>query len=320
MKEIQGCDIIADVHGRHPQLRKLLGELGYRREGSAFIPPLGRKALFLGDLIDTKRGHAVPGGVRDTLQTVKAMQEGGHALAIMGNHEFNALCFHTAGPNGRPLRSHSSGNIAMHQGTLDDFPDHAEASGEWHRVWLPWMMEMPLALDLGGIRAVHACWHPAHLERLAGRSLKNRGFLIACSSEASPEGQALKTVLKGVEIPLPRGISFTDHGGNSRRKFRARWWEAPAPDRSCRDLVFPDDERIPQLYPPMGAGERCCPYPADAPPLFIGHYSKPGGLPLAPERPNLACLDYGAGSGGPLVAYRWSGERVINPAHFVGVS
>ena len=45
--------------------------LGYHSEGDGFVPPAGHKALFLGDLIDTKPGHPFPGGVRATLRAVK---------------------------------------------------------------------------------------------------------------------------------------------------------------------------------------------------------------------------------------------------------
>ena len=40
----------------------------------------------------------------------------------------------------------------------------------------------------------------------------------------------------------------------------------------------------------------------------------------APDRlaPNIACLDYSAAKpGGKLVAYRWSGERVLERENFV---
>jgi len=36
--------------------------------------------------------------------------------------------------------------------------------------------------------------------------------------------------------------------------------------------------------------------------------------PLAPQ---VACVDYSAGKGGPLVAYRWDGESVLDTRGFV---
>jgi hypothetical protein len=59
------------------------------------------------------------------------------------------------------------------------------------------------------------------------------------------------------------------------------------------------------------------PYPPDERPVFFGHYFKPADSPAHPERHNVACLDYSAATGGPLVAYRWKGEASINPEHYV---
>ena len=45
-------DIIGDVHGCFDELAALLAELGYQVDGHAVTPPDGRKAVFLGDLVD----------------------------------------------------------------------------------------------------------------------------------------------------------------------------------------------------------------------------------------------------------------------------
>jgi hypothetical protein len=39
--------------------------------------------------------------------------------------------------------------------------------------------------------------------------------------------------------------------------------------------------------------------------------------PVGPLLPNLACLDYSAANGGPMVAYRWDGEAVLDPQKFL---
>ena len=103
-------DIIADVHGRHDKLAALMARLGYQYDGISFVPPAGHRALFLGDLIDTKPGHKLPGGVRATLHAVKAMHDRGHALVLMGNHELNAVCYHTRGKTAEWLRNHDEKN------------------------------------------------------------------------------------------------------------------------------------------------------------------------------------------------------------------
>ncbi len=76
-------DIIGDVHGCHEELVSLLAKLGYEvaddRSGAA--PPEGRKAVFLGDLVD--RGPNTPG----VLRLVMGMVASGSALCVPGNHE-----------------------------------------------------------------------------------------------------------------------------------------------------------------------------------------------------------------------------------------
>ena len=310
-------DLIADVHGRYDKLEPLMARLDYQHDGLSFVAPAGRKALFLGDLIDTKPGHPQPGGVRKTLHAVKAMHDRGHALVLMGNHELNAICYHTVDRNGRPLRIHGSKNARTHQGTLDDFSDHKDPTGEWHSVWMPWMKSLPFRLDLGGLRAVHACWHPEFFPFLEGKNLHDYEFLLACADKRTPEGEAIEILLKGVEVPLPDPYDFEDHTGIRRKHFRARWWEQPGDDVHCRDLVFPASDQIPEV--PVNAEHReiFSPYPEDAPPVFFGHYFKPANQAPEPERHNVACLDHSAATNGPLVAYQWKGEASINPQHYL---
>lgn len=82
-------DIIGDVHGCHDELRELLGELGYEisgpRESPTVKAPEGRRAIFLGDLVD--RGPDSPG----VLRLAMSMTASGAALCIPGNHEVKLL-------------------------------------------------------------------------------------------------------------------------------------------------------------------------------------------------------------------------------------
>jgi hypothetical protein len=310
-------DIIADVHGRIDKLTALLHRMGYLHDGVSHVPPPGRMALFLGDLIDPKPGHAIPGGVRATLELVKAMADRGHARVLMGNHELNALHYHTPAPGGAWLRHHGEQNRAMHQGTLDDFPDYEDSAGEWHTVWMPWLKRLPIFLELEGLRAVHASWHPGHLAFLTGASLENDDFLRATADPATPEGRAIEAVLKGIEIPLPPGIDYFDHTGIRRPNFRARWWEVPASGTRLDELVFPANPLIPTEPLPENARALFQPYPEHAVPVFVGHYFKPVDSPLRPERHNVAVLDHSAAKDGPLVAYRWQGEARIDANHYI---
>jgi hypothetical protein len=310
-------DIIADIHGRFDKLSSLMERLGYAEDDDGFIPPAGHRALFLGDLIDPKPGHSLPGGVRSTLRAVKAMCDRGDALCLMGNHELNAIYYHSKGQDGRWLREHGDKNLRMHEGTLADFPDHLDPVGEWLSVWLPWMKRLPFFLELGGFRAVHATWHPEMIARVAGRDLQCPDFFLAGSDKHTEEGEALETLLKGVEVELPDGIKFTDHTGASRGNIRARWWELPESGIGYDSLVFPANPAIPADRVSDVSFTQIPGYALDAPPVFFGHYLKPADSPILPERHNVACLDYAAAKDGTLVAYRWRGESRINPENYI---
>lgn len=83
-------DIIGDVHGCFDELAKLLQALGYMLDtgddGSFMVQnPPGRKAIFLGDLVD--RGPKTP----DVLRLVMSMVESGAALCVPGNHDTKLL-------------------------------------------------------------------------------------------------------------------------------------------------------------------------------------------------------------------------------------
>ena len=70
-------DIVGDVHGCLAELEELLLALGYA-DG---VPPEGRRAVFLGDLVD--RGPDSVG----VLRRVMGMVAGGAALCVPGNHD-----------------------------------------------------------------------------------------------------------------------------------------------------------------------------------------------------------------------------------------
>ena len=66
------------------------------------------------------------------------------ALAIMGNHEFNAICYHTSDGAGGNLRSHTeenNKNTVQHQATLDQLA--IPYRDEWES-YLAWFKSLPL--------------------------------------------------------------------------------------------------------------------------------------------------------------------------------
>lgn len=309
----RNLDFIGDIHGQHDKLVGLLGKLGYQRDGElGFRHPQGRRVVFLGDYID--RGPKV----RETLQTVKAMVDAGDALAIMGNHEFNAIAWVTPDPNPPSsdrtyLRHHASKNRKQHAATLSQFEGR---ESEW-KDWLQWFKQLPMWLDVGGARAVHACWDSRSIEVLGAGSLQDSDFFLRCATRGSNEFHALETVLKGPELELPKGVTVPDKEGEPRKSLRCRWWGRSASSgTTLREIAMPpgctdlgqtvaseDLEKLPNYADPV--------------PVFVGHYWIPESAPRAPLAPNVACLDYSAGVGGPLVAYRWDGETHLRGAKMI---
>jgi len=78
-------DIIGDVHGCFDELTALLEQLGYAVDGDAVTPPVGRKVVFLGDLVD--RGPKIP----QVLHLVMQMVEQHTALCVPGNHDMKLM-------------------------------------------------------------------------------------------------------------------------------------------------------------------------------------------------------------------------------------
>ena len=82
-------DIIGDVHGCYEELLVLLNQLGYQIESAAdgpkITPPAGRKAVFVGDLVD--RGPGIP----QVLRLVMRMVENGTAFCVPGNHDIKLM-------------------------------------------------------------------------------------------------------------------------------------------------------------------------------------------------------------------------------------
>ncbi len=300
-----GFDLIGDIHGYAGPLRRLLERLGYRKKDGRYAHP-NRKAVFVGDFID--RGPEI----RETLRLVRNMIDGGTALAVMGNHEFNALCYHTVGRDGAPLRAHSDKNREVHRATLEAFADNAD---EW-RDYLAWFRTLPLFLDLPEFRVVHACWDEKSMAVLNGRDRLDEATLHKAARKGTPEYESVEILLKGKEIELPNGYRFSDKHGFSRSKIRTRWWKS-GEALTFRELVFPHADDIPAIPVPAELGTTLPGYSEEAPSCFMGHYWLPPEHPKSPVTPNVVCLDYSVAKGGPLVAYRWHGPGPLNDDGFV---
>jgi hypothetical protein len=238
------------------------------------------------------------------------MIESGTALGVMGNHEYNAIAFAT--PDAKEtgfLRQHSAKNIDQHEAFLNAYPSH---SAEYLDT-IEWFKTLPLWLDLDNLRIVHACWDQSWMTRLGSNKLTNE-LLLQSSTKNTWQYEAIETLLKGKEIPLPEGHSFPDKDGNLRHDIRIRWWDTTA--RNYKDAFMGPESAITHMPDEEIEGDHLIDYSHSAPPVFLGHYWLEG--KPEPLAPNIACLDYSvAKPGGKLVAYRWNGEQHLKPENFV---
>jgi hypothetical protein len=303
-------DIIGDIHGCNLTLQTLLGKLGYTRTDAVYRHP-ARRVIFLGDFID--RGPQQ----RAVLDTVRPMIAAGAALAVMGNDEFNAIAWATPDASGGGyLRAHSEKNNRQHVVFLRAF---ADSTADYDDA-IDWFRTLPLWLDLGVLRVVHACWDPQIISRIQdiqqGSRLLGDALLAAACQPGSWQYAGIEALLKGREIPLLPGVSFRDKDGAVRQHIRVRWWDREA--TTYRD-AFMGPENVRSHIPDDEInGDYLVDYAHDAPPVFLGHYWMEGAP--APLAENIACLDYSvAKPGGKLVAYRWNGERRLLPEAFISV-
>jgi hypothetical protein len=310
MTKYQPYDIIGDIHGCGETLRALLEKLGYSEGESIYRHP-ERKVIFLGDFID--RGPHQ----KDVVNIVRGMMKSGDALAVMGNHEFNAIAYSIYHKEiDRHLRENNEKNYNQHKAFLEAYQNE---ESEYTEI-LQWFMTLPLWLELEGLNVVHACWDRSLIamirEKHDGSNLLNRDLLINGSIRGNWEFEAIETLLKGKEIPLPEDCYFIDKEGTKRHEIRVRWWDQDA--RTYQSAYMGPESARTHIPDDEIEGDHLVEYDHNMPPVFLGHYWMEG--EPEPLAPNIACLDYSvAKPGGKLVAYRWQGERAINRNNFTWV-
>lgn len=303
-------DLIGDIHGHAEELIELLQTLGYAAHRGVYRHA-DRKVIFLGDFID--RGPQI----RQTLEIVRSMVETGDALAVIGNHELNALAYHTEDVDspGEFIRRHNPWNDLQHIQTLKQLtPQELDSALNWFRT-------LPMWLELDGLRAIHACWDDRSIalirQMLAGEQRITNEFLQLGCKPGMPVFSAVETVLKGKEAALPDGVIFHDKDGHVRTSMRIRWYLAPE-QQTYRTYALTDE--IACDFPiEQSVIDAAAPYPRHAKPVFVGHYWMSALRPrLLAE--NVACLDYSVARNGFLCAYRWSGEQKLRSENLVWTS
>ncbi|GAA3977716.1 metallophosphoesterase [Allohahella marinimesophila] len=304
-------DLIGDIHGYASELKALLAKMDYREVDGVWRHP-ERQIIFLGDFVD--RG---PEQV-ETVQIAKAMVERGSALAVMGNHEYNAVAWATPDPenSNEYLRRHNDKNLNQHQ----QFLEQVGEGSELHLSFLEWFKTLPLFLDKPKFRVVHACWSPRHLEQASSYLDENNCLLPDSWAKASREGSeaydAIETLLKGLEIRLPDPHFFLDKANHPHHDMRTKWWLTEA--LTYRDLAMVPGEEIEKI-PHIPVEAHLLPGYDGEKPVFVGHYWMMG--EPVPLNEHIACLGYSVAGehGGKLCAYRFNGESSLRPEGFMWV-
>jgi calcineurin-like phosphoesterase family protein len=301
-------DIIGDIHGHALTLEALLEQLGYNLNDGIYQHP-DRQVIFLGDFIDTGPYQ------RRTLEIVHPMVESGHALAVLGNHEFNAIAYATPRDETDHLRPRNEKNAHQHAAFLAEYPVDSQDYCEV----IDWFRTLPLWLNLGPLRVIHACWDRQLIQKISqyydGARMTD-ALLHQASTRGRWEYEAVETLLKGKEIPLPDGHRFLDRYGNQRHHIRIRWWDRN--ETTYRGKFLGAQEWETHVPDDPIEGDHGIEYGLMEPPVFLGHYWLAGAP--KPLESNVACLDYSvAKPGGKLVAYRWNGESKLHANAFVSV-
>jgi protein phosphatase len=147
-------DVIGDVHGCARELGAILVRLGYRRRGAGpFAHPRGRRAVFVGDLVD--RGPRC----LEAATIAMDMAEAGTALAVPGNHDLD-LADRFAG---RGVAAGPGTAVTLAQLALVS----AEERRRFRRRFAAYVASCPahLLLDAGRLAVAHAGLKEEHLGR-----------------------------------------------------------------------------------------------------------------------------------------------------------
>lgn len=299
-------DIIGDVHGYADQLKKLLQKLGYQSVNGCYTHP-NRKAVFVGDIIN--RGPKI----RETITLVRKMVEAGSAYAILGNHEMYAILYYLRDNEGKYYKKRIpkyqlqiNQTLAEFATNMDEFKSH-----------LKWFRTLPLFLDFGDIRVVHACWdneNISQLQEVLTEPKISKTILREVALNETPFSRSFWETIKGIDFQIPRNLLVFDDDGRPHRSFRMKWWENPE-GKTFKEVSLESRFELPPYTIPREIVKFRNPYLKSYPIVFFGHYSLVDGHGILND--NVCCVDSGVSRTGKLLAYRWDGEQELNQANFV---
>ena len=305
-------DLITDVHGHYKKLVEILTKLEYEEiKENVWKHPKGRKLIFLGDLVD--RGPEQ----RKVVALVRRTCEEGEAECLMGNHEYNSVCWEISAPNqpNQFLYQRSSKNKKMHEAFLSEYEGDEEA----YISDLKWFKSLPIAIEKDGFRAIHACWNNQYIA--VAKQYLNEDMSIPehawqlTKNKDHPLHSAIENLIKGPEVKLPKNMAKIESDGSKRDTIRISWW--PTKTENLSDILVTTKKHKESLLGVRLSSLKNRFIYTDKKPVFFGHYWFSGSPEVINEK--MACLDYCGGKSGPLVAYRWDGEENLSSDKIITV-
>ncbi|SMO38986.1 Calcineurin-like phosphoesterase [Saccharicrinis carchari] len=299
-------DIIGDVHGNATELEQLLPMLGYKQIYGIWRHTR-RKAVFVGDFI-----HRGPNS-RRVLEIVKDMVKYGFAHAILGNHELYAIFHLSKNKDGKPFKKISDSSKKMAEQLKSEF--HGEE--KLLKKYIKWMRTLPIHLDFGAFRVVHAYWNDDYARIIAQHRTEgsfSKKALAYMADSRHPLGNAVEKSTKGIEFNLPKDLIIKDSDNNRRGSFRIGWWK-PAENKTFRELAYGNKFTLPDYTIPRQILFPYKWYSEKEPMVFFGHYCMDKNNMVV--RNNICCVDACAANGGTLAAYCWQGETEMDANHLV---
>lgn len=279
-----GYDIIGDVHGEASLLEALLKQLGYAKKNGLYTHPDGRKAIFLGDIIN--KGNQQ----KQTIDIVRKMVDHGHGEMVLGNHELEIILRHDA-----LKQSDEKPRMGKHRKFLEAYPPGSDR----YKSVIKWLKKRPLYLEIDShankANCVHAYWDPKILSQIACH-LDDQNTLSKQAWQEIARNQGLRNHIEAiVNGPVERVTT---------KKIRAHWWKQKNTMQAQRTYKA----RPPTNDPPLGHLQTFFMKASQntAAPLFIGHYQIPLAELILTDK--ITCLDPRKSVAG----YRWDGENEIN--------
>ncbi|MDO6678426.1 metallophosphoesterase [Shewanella sp. 4_MG-2023] len=301
-EQITSLLFVGDVHGQDAKLNALFEDQGFDVEdaSSSFVDS---KLVFIGDLIDnspiSKVNHL------SLLTKVKDLVERKHAYCLLGNHEFNAIGWYLQKADGSFCRDRSNvSNQKQHKFFIQQVGENSSL----HKMWIEWFKTLPLFLNFGNIKAIHACWHEESIAKLKpylnqDNSLKEK-FWYSAFDKQHELYQLIETLLKGPEICLPDGVSFSDKTGTDRNHIRVAWWKSRSEVETYRDLAVVPQSQVLNI-PTVKLNKDALQY-NEQPifPVVVGHYTlTPTPFPECLSN-KVVCVDFNAAKDeNPLIGY-----------------